>query len=437
LSRFWLYEIRLGLLILGISLLAGWATGYSTLFLILGASAYFGWQFLRLNTFVRWLQRGRLSKPPSLPGVWGELCYLVYRFHERGRKKQRRLRELLQRYQATAAALPDAALVLGRDHTIQWLNEAACQLLALSPGRDIGQRIDNLLRHPAFVAYLHGSDFSEPLVLSSLVREDSVLQLHIVPYGQDQRLLVARDITRMHRLEEMRRDFVANVSHELRTPLSVILGYLESLATDDKLDVRLRSAIEAMGQQAGRMSSLIDDLLTISRLETEARDHEGPVNVPLLIKSLGEEMKPLCERKRQALVLEVEPDLWLKGNEQYLYSAFLNLVSNAVRYTPEKGTITVRWRRADGGACFEVQDNGIGIPAAALPRLTERFFRVDAGRSREMGGTGLGLAIVKHVLKHHDAQLEVESTLGKGSLFRCRFPAGRLSSRAEGIPRLS
>ncbi|MFQ5488451.1 MAG: phosphate regulon sensor protein PhoR, partial [Gammaproteobacteria bacterium] len=180
-SRFWLYEIRFVVLIFSVCLVAAWATGYSELFAILGAGVYFTWQFLRLNTFVRWLQRGRLSKPPSLPGVWGELCYLVYRFHERGRKKQRRLRELLQRYQATTAALPDAALVLGRDYTIQWLNEAASKLLALRPGRDIGQRIDNLLRHPAFVAYLHGGDYSEPLVLSSLAREDSVLQLHIVP----------------------------------------------------------------------------------------------------------------------------------------------------------------------------------------------------------------------------------------------------------------
>ncbi len=201
---------------------------------------------------------------------------------------------------------------------------------------------------------------------------------------------------------------------------------------------RLRHAIDAMAQQAGRMSHLIDDLLTISRLETEAREHEGPVNVPLLIKGIVAEARPLCERKGQELSLDVDPALWLKGHEQYLHSAFLNLLSNAVRYTQEQGAIAVRWRRGEGGeAWFEVQDNGIGIPAAALPRLTERFFRVDAGRSREMGGTGLGLAIVKHVLKQHDARLEVASTPGKGSLFRCRFPAARVAGRDAGLAALS
>ena len=437
-SRYWLYEIRLLLSILGAGLLGGWATAHGAAWLILAGIVYFGLQALRLRAFLRWLQRGRLAEPPALPGVWGELCYLVYRIHDRARKKQRRLGELLQRYQATAAALPDAAVVLGRDHSIQWLNEAASQLLALRPRRDVGQRIDNLLRHPAFVAYLHGGDYSEPLVLSSLVTEDSVLALHIVPYGQDQRLLVARDITRMHHLEVMRRDFVANVSHELRTPLSVILGYLESVREGETDAPRLRHAIDAMAQQAGRMSHLIDDLLTISRLETEAREHEGPVNVPLLIKGIVAEARPLCERKGQELSLDVDPALWLKGHEQYLHSAFLNLLSNAVRYTPEQGAIAVRWRRGEGGeAWFEVQDNGIGIPAAALPRLTERFFRVDAGRSREMGGTGLGLAIVKHVLKQHDARLEVASTPGKGSLFRCRFPAARVAGRDAGLAALS
>ena len=425
-SRFWSYEIWLFLLILVAGLVGGWLSGHMLLAMLLALSCYLLWQGFQLAGFVRWLAHGRLSEPHDPPGVWGEIYYLVYGHYDKERRKQRRMRGVLQQYQLTAAALPDAAVVLDREHRIEWLNEAAGRLLNLHQGRDVGQRIDNLLRDPGFVAYLHGEDYEEPLVLSSPMRTNRVLELHIVPYGHNQRLMVARDITRMHRLEVMRRDFVANVSHELRTPLSIILGYLETLDGEGGEDRRLRTALSAMRQQCERMSSLVEDLLMISRLETERQGGDQPVNVPLLIRTLGEEIAPLCEARGQVLVLEADEDPCLRGNEQNLYSAFSNLANNAIRYTPEGGRIVVRWKRCGGEACFEVEDNGIGIPAAALPRLTERFFRVDTGRSREMGGTGLGLAIVKHVLKQHQADLEVESTPGKGSLFRCHFPAERV-----------
>ncbi|HHH35365.1 MAG TPA: phosphate regulon sensor histidine kinase PhoR [Gammaproteobacteria bacterium] len=421
-----MYEIWILFLILAVGLVGGWLADHALTGIFLALTGYLLWQGYQLASFVRWLAHGRLSEPRDAAGVWGEIYYLVYGHYVRERRKRQRLRGVLQQYQLTAAALPDAAVVLDREHRIEWLNEAGGRLLNLHPGRDVGQRIDNLLRDPDFVAYLHSGHYEEPLVLSPAMQPDLVLELHIIPYGQAQRLLVARDITRLHRIEVMRRDFVANVSHELRTPLSIVMGYLETLDGEDGGDKRLRAALAAMRQQCDRMSRLIEDLLMISRLETEPQSADQPVDVPRLVRTLGEEIAPLCEAKQQTLVLEAEHGPWLRGDEQNLYSAFANLASNAVRYTPEGGRILVRWRYCGDGACLEVKDTGIGIPAPALPRLTERFFRVDAGRSREMGGTGLGLAIVKHVLKQHQAELEVESTPGKGSLFRCRFPAERI-----------
>ncbi len=429
-NRFWWYELRLAASFLTAGGAAGWlaghvATGFYGAFLAYGA-----WQAYRLTAFLRWLQRGRLHDPPALPGVWGELCYLVYRHHDRALRKRRRLGELLQRYQATAAALPDAAVVLDRDQGIQWFNEAASQLLHLRSRSDVGQRIDNLLRHPDFVAYLHGGNYTEPLVLNSLVEEGRVLQIHIVPYGQDQRLLVARDITRMHRLEVMRRDFVANVSHELRTPLAVISGYLETLLEHGKgsiAETDAGGALAAMKQQADRMMRLIEDLLTIARLETgEGQGADRPVDVPALLRSLEKEARALNRDTGHAIELAVDEGLWLRGNARDLYSAFLNLVSNAIQYTPPGGHVTLSWHRHGDEARFCVTDDGIGIPAPAIPRLTERFYRVDPGRSRAAGGTGLGLAIVKHVLNCHDGELHIQSTPGRGSTFCCIFPAARV-----------
>ncbi len=423
---FWWYEVRLAAGVASLALVAGWLVGRPSVGLLVGALVYAGWQGMRLLRLLRWLQGGRLAEPPELPGVWGELAYLAHSQYLRARRRQRRLGERLKRYEATAAALPDAAVVLGRDHGIQWLNEAACRLLHLDARRDVGQRVDNLLRHPDFVAYLHGGDYAEPLVLSGLVEEDRVLQLHIVPYGQDQRLLVARDITRMHRLEAMRRDFVANVSHELRTPLAVMAGYLETLL-EGSLDAGQRQALEAMQQQTTRMKHLVEDLLTISRLETgELEELDAPVDVPALLRSMLEQARRLSGEKQHELSLQADESLWLLGHERYLYSAFFNLVVNAVQYTPAGGRIELRWQRCDEGACFEVCDTGIGIPAQAIPRLTERFYRVDPGRSRAAGGTGLGLSIVKHVLIHHEGELQVDSTPGAGSTFRCVFPARRV-----------
>lgn len=255
-----------------------------------------------------------------------------------------------------------------------------------------------------------------------------MLEINIVPYGNDQRLLIARNITRIKRLEQMRRDFVANVSHELRTPLTVLNGLLETMsdAEDTEQLKYWKRSVQLMNQQTSRMQHIVDDLLLLSRLETSDKKHtEQPVAIPAMLSAMREEAITLSGNMAHNIQLNADPHLWIIGNEQELHSAFFNLITNAIRYTPEKGTISLRWYADKSGAHFEVKDTGIGIAPQHVSRITERFYRVDIGRSRETGGTGLGLAIVKHAIERHKAKLRIESKLGQGSTFSCDFPYQR------------
>jgi len=430
---YWLKELWRLTLILAACLLVSALIGRQSVALAAGALVYFGWHLLKLHHFARWLIYGYEPEAGFSDNIWSELYYQVQKLRERGRKRERKLKNLVERYRDSAAAFPDAALVLHRDNAIEWMNEAAATLLGFNLTRDIGQRVDNLLRQPVFVDYLQSGEYSEPLVLNSPVDNVSMMQIYIVPYGDNQRLLIARDITKLHRLEAMRRDFITNVSHELSTPLTVISGYLESLIGKPRKPEQLEQALRQMQQQTERMRNLVNDLLQISRLEmNETQEEVMDVNVPAMLHGLLADAKMLGGERRHEFVLEVDETLWLSGVSQYLYSAFANLVRNAVQYTPNGGHIVIRWRAGAAGACFEVEDNGIGIPPQLIPRLTERFYRVDSGRSRSVGGTGLGLSIVKHVLRNHQATLEVTSTPGAGSTFSCRFPPGRVIVRAGG-----
>jgi two-component system phosphate regulon sensor histidine kinase PhoR len=293
-----------------------------------------------------------------------------------------------------------------------------------------GKPIDQLLSDPIFRSFLATGDFSRPLQMPAPVDDSIMLEVRIVPYGKGNLLLQARDITRLAQLETIRRDFVANVSHEMRTPLTVIHGYLETLA--DSGDRGLQpwlQIVNQMQQQSSRMQRIVEDLLLLSRLEsTHQTERQEIVDVAALLAALKEEAEGLSGEQGHVIVLEVEPDLKIEGSTSELDSAFSNLVFNAVRYTPAGGEIRMRWwLEEEGGPCFSVTDTGIGIQAEHIPRLTERFYRVDVGRSRQSGGTGLGLAIVKHVLIRHDARLEIESEPGKGSTFTCRFPVSAIS----------
>jgi len=394
---------------------------------LLGASCiYVGWQLLNLYRLDRWLRLRSQIDPPDLGGIWDDVVAQVVRLHRRKQYHKQRLVQLFREIRRSTAALPDGVIILSSQLDIVWFNRQAARLLGLKRPIDIGLRVDNLIRTPEFIHYLHSEDFSLPIVIRPPVQIDLYLALQIVPYGAGQSLLLVRDVTRQMRLEAMRKDFVANASHELRTPLTVISGYLDTLADDPSIDAAWTGPIRDMRAQAQRMNAIIADLLELSRLE--AADGEAPrepIEVPRLLERLYRDALARSDRP-QHVHLELESTYGLFGASQEIESAFTNLLVNALKYTLREGTVRMRWWVDEDGAYFSVSDTGIGIPAEHLPRVTERFYRVDPGRSRGQGGSGLGLAIVKHALQRHDGLLEVQSVEGKGSTFTCHFPLARL-----------
>jgi two-component system phosphate regulon sensor histidine kinase PhoR len=325
--------------------------------------------------------------------------------------------------------MPDGAVVLDDAGQILWFNSAAQRILGLGP-RDVGQRIDNLIRNPRFVDYVARGDYAVPLELASPHQREIRLVLHVVPYGTGQRLLMFRDNTRLHQLEKIRRKFVANASHELRTPLTVLSGYVDAMADDDGIPPEWRAPVAEMQRQATRMNAIIVDLLELSRLESSQKAEAQEVDVRRVLEQVVADAAAI-RSDPPAIGLEIESPLGLRGSEAELHSAFSNLAVNAVKYTPAGGRVTVRWRCDEEGGHLEFIDTGIGIESRHLEHLTERFYRVDKGRSRDDGGTGLGLAIVKHVLERHEARLTIESEPGRGSRFACHFPPSRLRNPTE------
>jgi two-component system phosphate regulon sensor histidine kinase PhoR len=363
---------------------------------------------------------------PETTGVWDDLFARLYRLTRAHARSRQELSEALERFREAAAALPDGVVILDDDDRIQWCNPNAEGHFGLDRSRDVGQNITNLVRDPRFVDYLASRTWAEPIVMR-LERDAPVTaSVQLVPFGGNQKLLISRDITTIERADTMRRDFVANVSHELRTPLTVVGGFLETLADAPGQDPELLArSLELMRQQTLRMQRLVEDLLTLSQLESSHKlVREEKVDVPELIRVLYGEAQTLSGG-RHRIGIDLKSDDWLLGNGHELRSAFTNLVSNAVRYTPDGGRIDLVWEGKGGQPVFSVRDTGIGVEAQHIPRLTERFYRVDRGRSRETGGTGLGLAIVKHVVSRHQATLEVQSEIGKGSVFSVRFPEAR------------
>lgn len=417
-----------GLVVL--SLLFGIVIDHLLIGLLLGLCGYIAWHLANLRRLDQWLAGGNKHSPLEAWGVWGDVFSKIHRLQQNNRKRKRRLKKILRAFQESTAAMPDAGLVLGPNSEIQWWNDAASVLLQLRSPRDVGLRIDNLLRHPRFLKYFSGELQAEAVEIPSPLEDSVILNLRMVRYGRNQRLLVIRDVSHLHRLERVRRDFVANVSHELRTPLTVIRGYLETLAESDELPPARRKALfQVMEQQSRRMEQLLEDLLLLARLEGEADlPPLSPVAVPEMLVEVREDAL-LMSAGRHTVALAADNDLWLRAVAGELRSAFGNLVANAVNYTPKGGEIRMRWFSDEAGPCFEVRDTGVGIEPHHIPRLTERFYRVDNSRSRDTGGTGLGLAIVKHVLERHKGRLEVESEPGKGSVFRCRFPVAQQAAR--------
>jgi two-component system phosphate regulon sensor histidine kinase PhoR len=374
-----------------------------------------------------WLRRPLLGSLPGGEGVWEEALAELHRYLKGRDAEQERLAGALARFRAAARALPDGVVILDDEQHIEWSNPTAARHFGIDPRRDLGQPVVNLIRHPDFVAWLETGDYGEPRTLRAS-QADASLSVRLIEFGEGRTLLISRDVTAEERLETLRRDFIANVSHELKTPVTVLAGFVETLSDESMQLAPAQRAryLGMMGEQAARMQRLIEDLLTLSALESSTGPvDEQPIELGPFVAQLAEEARALSSG-RHRIEARVEHEGRLLGSPGELHSAFSNLVSNAVRYTPAGGSVRLTWRLAGGNGIFSVADSGIGIEPRHIPRLTERFYRIDSGRSRDTGGTGLGLAIVKHALARHQALLDVTSEPGKGSTFSAVFPPGRL-----------
>ncbi len=424
----WLRTLGALAALLGAATLLGLAIGYVWPVLTVAALGIVAWHYWKLrDVLLRLTARQRLL-PPKGEGIWNELDRLLHRGQTDMRTRKRRLVEMLRAYRAAAAALPDAVVVVERNsQRVQWFNEAATTLLGLEYPHDIGSPIGQRFHNLPISRWLAAGRNAEPMMdAPSPVNAETRISLRLIPYSEELWLLVARDVSKLMRLEQVRRDFVANVSHELRTPLTVVHGYLEMLDPAEKPE--WAPMLAEMQRQSQRMTQLVEDLLTLSRLEAQDRLPDESVSMAPMMTTLKREAEALSQQRHQ-IVVEDDAQLDLWGSTKELHSAFSNLVANAVRYTPAGGSIGIRFERDGDGAVLRVSDTGYGIPAAHLPRITERFYRVSTSRTRESGGTGLGLSIVKHVLNLHQARLEIQSEVGRGSTFSCHFGAERVHAR--------
>ncbi len=412
------YEAAFGAAFVGLSALLSVFFGHFFHFLLLFVLFALIYQIYQAKRLETWLRFGRISKYPETKGIWEGIYYQIYRIQKSDKRHKKRLGRMIKEFRSSTAALPYAAVVLGGHDEIEWFNKAAKQTLGLKKS-DKGQRLPNLIRSPEFVKYLHNHK-KTPVILPSPVDDKIILEFRIVEYGAGLRLLLAHDVTKIKKMEHMRKDFVANVSHELRTPLTVLKGYLETLQEcDDGSNPFLSNSLSQMQGQTTRMEQLVDDLLLLTRLETQDKKTTC-VDVASMLREICQETNNLHEAQGR-VVLTLDTDTGLFGDERELRSAFTNLAINAVKYSPADSPVKIRWYKTRDALCLDVIDEGEGIAPQNIPRITERFYRVDVKRSQKLSGTGLGLAIVKHVMARHNAVLNIESSLGKGSCFSCIF----------------
>ncbi|HEX5539146.1 MAG TPA: phosphate regulon sensor histidine kinase PhoR [Methylophilaceae bacterium] len=380
-----------------------------------------------LHKLLRWFKQPDLANMPVGSGIWEDVFAAIHHQQRRHNRSQSQLSSALDRFGHAASALPDGVVLLNGNNQIEWCNTTAEKQLSLSLSQDVGQPISYLVRHADFIHYLQAQDYSEPIKFRSSRNSEITLEVQLVPFGSNQKLLICRDVSQLEKLEHMRRDFIANVSHELRTPLTVVGGFLESLSDmEGAVPDNVRKYFSMMQDQTSRMRHLVEDLLTLSQLESSINmPQDTEVDVAQLLDLIMREAQSLSDG-RHKISLDADPSLCLTGATEELHSAFGNLVSNAIRYTPDGGEILISWNLRGQEAVFSVQDTGIGIEQQHIDRLTERFYRVDRSRSRETGGTGLGLSIVKHILSRHQARLEIQSQPEKGSTFSVIFPKARV-----------
>jgi two-component system phosphate regulon sensor histidine kinase PhoR len=415
------------LLLLAGGTLIGWYYGHADWGLLVAAICALAWHVRQLLVFERAMRVGNFDLFRYGDGIWSQIFARFSFLKQRSRKHKRRYRQLLREVRESTNAMPDGGIVLTAEFEIILCNKAAQQLLNLKQRQDRGQRIDNMLRDPQFIQYLKSGVPLEGVEIPSPAQAGNWLLCRVVPYGGDQQLLLVRDITERKRLATMRREFVANASHELRSPLTVISGYLDTLADDPDVPPAWRSPVAQMRAQASRMNSIVAELLELSSLESSAVGRvEQAVDVAALLASTRKAYSG--NRHGPELIINCESRAQIMGRAAEIESVITNLLTNAMRHTPSTGLVTLTWRSDADGAELEVRDTGEGIAEEHISRLTERFFRVDPGRSRDDGGIGLGLAIVKHALERHDAELKISSELGKGSVFTCHFPTSRIST---------
>ncbi len=413
----------------------GWIFEHALLGYAVAVTLYLGIQLRHLRALRQWLEAPKYVELHEPGGIWGDVFEKLLELQKRNRKRKKKLAAIVSEFQASTAALPDGAVVLGERGEIAWFNKSAQAMLGLRGQQDVGIRIPNLLRNPEFAEYFTDNEYLGEVEVASPINRGVRIALKIIPYGNNQRLMIVRDVSELRRLETARRDFVANASHELRTPLTVLRGYLDMIEPESRGPGPLapwRMPLNEMRTQSTRMELLISDMLKVAKLESDVDAKQEVLDVPAVLGRVVEEARAMS-MGAHTIEASVDDELFLFGRETEAQSIFSNLVINAVRYTPPQGRIEVRWSGDAEGAHFSVTDSGIGISDDDIPRLTERFYRVDVGRSRASGGTGLGLSIVKHALQRHEGRLEIQSQLGKGSTFICHFPAHRVH-RAEEPP---
>lgn len=429
-SSLWTFakqDLRLLAFFLLIAALIGFGIGYLWVCILTAFGVFFALQLRSLYLVNDWISNRPYDVPPNLDGIWGALLFNVYRAQRQERIVQAEMVGLIDRAQSSLIALAEAVVLIDELHQIEWWNPAAEKLLGIQQ-LDHGRNILSILRQPSFIEYFTNIDLApDGLKMKSSVLEDHYVQVKLTRFGRESRLLVAYDVTRMHNLEQMRKDFVDNISHELRTPLTVLSGYIETFTDQEDLNPRWKRAFDQMQSQTRRMNALVNDLLLLSRLENDKKVAKNQIiEMPSLMNQLYDDAHAYNVDYGHTLNLEIDSHCDLIGSDVELASAFSNLVTNAIKYTPKGGTVTIGWHDDGTHGYFTVEDTGIGIDPKHLPRLTERFYRVDSARSRQTGGTGLGLAIVKHVLMQHQAYLEIESKENRGSLFKVVFPKERL-----------
>lgn len=426
----WTVEFVRVFFIFSLAILFGFVFDAWLLAMLLAGLSYIIWTLIQLRTFEQWIRLGAKTKlAPEFSGIWQLIVQHNNRTQKKNKQQKQRLSTLARKFEATISALPDATIVLNSEKEIEWTNNASMELFGIDKRRDLGLRFDNLVRNHELHQLLDQSELPASIEIESPVDRLKTLMISCVNFGDEQKLVTARDVTQRVAVQKLRKAFIANASHELRTPLTVISGYLELLATEPDISIPLKNQINNAGQQAIRMQKILDDMLILSGLEARGfSENSGEkVDMPILLQAMVNDFQKTNAKDDYSFEVKIETNLCLKAIENELYSLCQNLLSNAVKYSPEGSRIVVNWKtNSKGEICLQVEDNGEGIAAEHISRLTERFYRVNVNRSRQVGGTGLGLSIVKHILENHGGYLDIKSELGLGSTFTACFPRERI-----------